>query len=112
MLQCVGIEVRRTGICKSVFPAAAATRRLPTLLAVLFLVGVHSALPSAAKLGILPQILQDEDLSRANGVMEFATYGSITAGAVLGALLFAVLQFPPGRLWRQRAEVRGDLASR
>ncbi len=69
--------------------AAAATNHLSALLAVLFFLGVHSALLSPAKLGILPEILRDEDLSRANGLMELSTYSSIIAGTVLGGLLFA-----------------------
>lgn len=69
--------------------AAAAANHLSALLAVLFLLGVHSALLSPAKLGILPEILRDEDLSRANGLMELTTYSSIIVGTVLGGLLFA-----------------------
>lgn len=69
--------------------AATASRHLPALMVVLFLLGVHSALLSPAKLGILPEILRDEDLSRANGLMEFGTYAGIIGGTVVGGLLFA-----------------------
>src|SRR4030095_12850903 len=37
---------------------------------VLFLMGLHSTFFSPAKYGILPEILPDRDLSRANGILE------------------------------------------
>ncbi len=53
---------------------------IPAMLAVLFLEGTHSAFLGPAKEGILPQIFPDEDLSRANGLMQLTIYSMIVAG--------------------------------
>lgn len=50
------------------------------LLAVLFLMGLQSALFSPSKYGILPEILRDEDLSEGNGALQMWTYVAILLG--------------------------------
>jgi acyl-[acyl-carrier-protein]-phospholipid O-acyltransferase/long-chain-fatty-acid--[acyl-carrier-protein] ligase len=56
-------------------------------LAVLGLMGAHSALFSPAKYGILPEILPHQDLSRGNGRLEMWTFLAIIAGTAAGGVL-------------------------
>src|SRR5579862_3612853 len=58
------------------------------MLAALFLLGVHAAFLDPAKEGILPQIFTDEDLSRANGLMQLTVYSMIVMGPVAAGFLF------------------------
>lgn len=50
------------------------------MLTVLFLMGFQSALFSPSKYGILPEILNDEDLSEGNGIIQMWTYVAILLG--------------------------------
>src|SRR6185369_7528757 len=56
--------------------------------AVLFLIAVQATFFSPAKYGILPEILPDRDLSRANGILEMSTFVAIVLGTAIGGLLF------------------------
>jgi acyl-[acyl-carrier-protein]-phospholipid O-acyltransferase/long-chain-fatty-acid--[acyl-carrier-protein] ligase len=56
-------------------------------LVVLGLMGVHSALFSPAKYGILPEILPHQQLSWGNGLLEMWTFLAIIAGTAAGGLL-------------------------
>lgn len=47
----------------------------------LFCMGMQSAFYSPAKYGILPEMLSEEDLSRANGLIEMSTFSAIILGA-------------------------------
>ena len=53
---------------------------LPFLLAVLCLMGVHSAFFGPSKYGILPEMLRNQDLPAANGMMLMATFLAIIFG--------------------------------
>lgn len=57
------------------------------MLVVLFLLGVHACFLDPAKEGILPQIFPDEDLSRANGLMQLTVYTMIVSGPIAAGLL-------------------------
>ncbi len=57
------------------------------LIMVLLFLGIHSTLFSPAKYGILPELLDDEELSRGNGYLEFWTFLAIIAGIVCGGVL-------------------------
>jgi acyl-[acyl-carrier-protein]-phospholipid O-acyltransferase/long-chain-fatty-acid--[acyl-carrier-protein] ligase len=70
--------------------------RLEITYAVLFLIAVQATFFSPAKYGILPEILPDRDLSRANGVLEMSTFVAIVAGTAIGSFLFDTLK---DRLW-------------
>jgi acyl-[acyl-carrier-protein]-phospholipid O-acyltransferase/long-chain-fatty-acid--[acyl-carrier-protein] ligase len=59
------------------------------LWAVLFMTGVHSAFFAPAKYGIVPELVEREQLSRANGLLEALTYLAIVFGTALG----------PGLVW-------------
>jgi acyl-[acyl-carrier-protein]-phospholipid O-acyltransferase / long-chain-fatty-acid--[acyl-carrier-protein] ligase len=55
---------------------------------VLFLVGVQTALFIPAKYGILPELLPQEDLSEANGLLETISNLLLLTGLVCGGLLY------------------------
>ncbi len=69
---------------------AFAWSRFDWMLAVLFLLGVQAAFFSPAKYGIVPEILSDRELSRANGLLEMSTFSAIILGTSLGSFLLAV----------------------
>jgi len=56
--------------------------RLPLQLAAICLMGIHSSFFAASKYGSLPEIVPDEKLSWANGVIEMLTF----LGTILGTL--------------------------
>jgi len=68
--------------------------RLELVYAVLFLIALQATFFSPAKYGILPEILPDRDLSRANGVLEMSTFVAIVTGTAVGSFMFDV--------WRDR----------
>jgi acyl-[acyl-carrier-protein]-phospholipid O-acyltransferase / long-chain-fatty-acid--[acyl-carrier-protein] ligase len=63
--------------------------RIEALLAVLFLMALHSTFFSPAKYGIVPEMLPDKELSRANGLLEMTTFLAIILGTSLGSVMFA-----------------------
>src|SRR6266567_2113963 len=65
------------------------TGHLGWMLVVLFLMGLHSTVFSPAKYGIVPEILPDRDLSRANALLEMSTFVAIVLGTAIGAFLFS-----------------------
>jgi len=64
--------------------------------AVLFLIALQATFFSPAKYGILPEMLPDRDLSRANGVLEMSTFVAIVLGTAVGGYLFEALR---AHLW-------------
>jgi len=60
------------------------------LCAVLFLFMVQSALFSPAKLGILPEMLKEEELSKGNGFMQSWTFVGIILGTAAGGILYKI----------------------
>lgn len=65
------------------------------ILTVLFLMAVQSTFFSPAKYGIVPEALPDEDLSRANGLLEMSTFVAIVLGTVFGGELYESWQGDP-----------------
>lgn len=63
--------------------------RFDWLLGVLFLLALQATFFSPAKYGIVPEVLPDRELSRANGLLEMSTFAAIILGTSLGAFLFA-----------------------
>jgi len=57
------------------------------LLTVLFLMGTQSTLFSPAKYGYISENMSPTDLSKANGLMQLATFVAIVAGGWLGGVL-------------------------
>ncbi|MDD4003881.1 MAG: acyl-[ACP]--phospholipid O-acyltransferase [Elusimicrobiaceae bacterium] len=70
---------------------------VPALLALMFLMGVHSALLSPVKLAILPELLESNDLSNGNGLMSMTGFGGIILGAAAAGLL---LEFTHGKFYQ------------
>lgn len=64
---------------------------LPLVLAALFWSGVQSAFYSPGKYGILPESIANEDLSRANGILQGVTNVAILIGTAFGG--FALTLF-------------------
>src|SRR4051812_3114034 len=62
--------------------------RLELTYAVLFLIALQATFFSPAKYGILPEVLPDSELSRANGILEMSTFAAIVAGTALGSVMF------------------------
>ena len=56
------------------------------MLVVLFLMALHSTVFSPAKYGIVPEMLPDADLSRANALLEMSTFVAIVLGTSIGSL--------------------------
>ena len=69
---------------------------IAVMLLVLFMAGIHSSFLAPAKEGILPQMLPDADLSRANGLMQLTVYTMIIVGPVVTGILRPSF---PGRGW-------------
>jgi acyl-[acyl-carrier-protein]-phospholipid O-acyltransferase / long-chain-fatty-acid--[acyl-carrier-protein] ligase len=59
------------------------------LLAVLFLLAMQANFFSPAKYGILPEMLGEAQLTRANGLLELSTFAAIVLGTSVGSFLFA-----------------------
>src|SRR5204863_178391 len=60
---------------------------LPMQLGAVFLMGVHSAIFSPSKYGLLPELLAPKRLSWGNGVLELGTFLAIILGTMSGGLL-------------------------
>ena len=59
----------------------------PALIGILFLLSAQSMFFSPAKYGILPEIFDETEISRANGLLELATFVSIILGTAFGGVL-------------------------
>ena len=59
------------------------------LLALLFLMGLQSALFGPVKFAILPSVLREDELVGGNGLVEMGTYVAILGGTMLGGVLIA-----------------------
>jgi acyl-[acyl-carrier-protein]-phospholipid O-acyltransferase/long-chain-fatty-acid--[acyl-carrier-protein] ligase len=70
------------------------TGSLSFLYGVLFLMGTHSAFFGPGKYGVLPELLRESDLPRANGFILMSTFLAIIFGTGLAGFLMA-----DGRLW-------------
>ena len=68
------------------------------MIGVVFLMGLHAAIFSPAKYGIVPEILGDRDLSRGNALLEMSTFVSIVLGIAGGGALFALWRGTPWRM--------------
>ena len=66
------------------------TVNVPTLLACVFLMGLHSTLFGPVKFAYLPQHLNERELTGGNGMVEMGTFVAILLGQVAGGLLVAI----------------------
>jgi len=72
--------------------------RIELMLVVLGLMAVHSTIFSPAKYGIVPEMLPDKDLSRANGLLEMSTFVAIVMGTSIGTFMFAAWKGEPWKM--------------
>ena len=63
------------------------TQNLYLLLAMLFMMGLHSTVFGPLKYGILPQVLKPNELTGGNGLVEMATFLAILTGTIAGTTL-------------------------
>src|SRR4051794_30365013 len=77
--------------------AAMVADHIEGMLLVVFLLGLHAAVFSPAKYGIVPEMIPDEDLSRGNALLEMSTFVAIVLGTASGGLLLGDWQ---GDAWR------------
>lgn len=59
------------------------------ILALLFMMGVHSTLFGPVKFAILPSVLKEEELVGGNGLVEMGTYAAILLGMLAGSEIAA-----------------------
>jgi acyl-[acyl-carrier-protein]-phospholipid O-acyltransferase / long-chain-fatty-acid--[acyl-carrier-protein] ligase len=76
--------------------AALASNNIHAMLAVVFLMGLHSTFYGPARAGLTPELVGLESLAGANGLLDMGSYFSIVLGTLGGTLLFAQLG---DRLW-------------
>jgi acyl-[acyl-carrier-protein]-phospholipid O-acyltransferase/long-chain-fatty-acid--[acyl-carrier-protein] ligase len=62
------------------------------MLTVLFFMGLHSAFFSPSKYAILPEILEEDDLSNGNGQLQMWTYSAIILGQAAGGYLLQIFK--------------------
>lgn len=72
--------------------------RIELMLVVLFLMALHSTIFSPAKYGIVPEMLPDKDLSRANALLEMSTFVAIVLGTSIGSFLFTQWKDEPWKM--------------
>src|ERR1700682_2546947 len=72
--------------------------RIELMLVVLFLMALHSTIFSPAKYGIIPEMVPDKDLSRANALLEMSTFVAIVVGTALGGFMFAYWKLAPWKM--------------
>ena len=60
------------------------------LIALLFLMGMQSSFFGPVKYGVLPQLLNDDELLGGNGLVEMGTFLAILLGTALGGILIGV----------------------
>src|SRR2546425_176648 len=78
--------------------AAFFSTRIEWMLVVLFLMALHSTVFSPAKYGIVPEMLPDRDLSRANALLEMSTFVAIVLGTSIGTFLFTAWKEEPWKM--------------
>jgi acyl-[acyl-carrier-protein]-phospholipid O-acyltransferase/long-chain-fatty-acid--[acyl-carrier-protein] ligase len=75
--------------------AGLATNHLYLTVSCVFLMGVHSAIFSPSKYGLLPELLPEKKLSWGNGVLELGTFLAIVGGTVAGGWLCKTFSTQP-----------------
>ena len=93
--------------------AALLAGRMDLLLVALFLLAAQANFFSPAKYGILPEMLSEAQITRANGLLELTTFIAIVIGSSFGTFLYARWQHAPLRmgLTMMAIAVAGSLAS-
>lgn len=97
------ISKRRVLIAVKVFEVAVMlagiasffTTRIEYMLGILFLMALHSTIFSPAKYGIVPEMLPQGELSRANALLEMSTFVAIVLGTAIAGVLFDLWKLTP-----------------
>ena len=92
----IGVKAFEIGITLAGL-AALVSGRMEWMLAVMFLLGLHSTVFSPAKYGIVPEIWPDEELSHANGLLEMSTFVAMVLGMSLAGVMYGR---SAGAAWR------------
>ncbi|MBI4801311.1 MAG: MFS transporter [Elusimicrobia bacterium] len=66
-------------------------KNIPFMLGALFFMGIHSALFGPVKLAIIPELLQDRELSHGNGLMSMMSFFGIILGTAAAGVLISVV---------------------
>ncbi len=77
---------------------ALVSHRIEPILLVLFLLAVQANFFSPAKYGILPEMVSEAQLSRANGLLELSTFVAIVIGTSFGTFLYEHWKDQPVRM--------------
>lgn len=77
--------------------AALVTDHIEGMMIVVFMLGLHAAIFSPAKYGIVPEMLPETDLSRGNALLEMSTFVAIVLGTASGGVLLGDWR---GDAWR------------
>lgn len=72
-------------------------QNIPLLMAMVFMMGLHSTLFGPLKYGLLPQVLNERELVGGNGLIEMATFLAILLGTITGSALIKIEN--TGALW-------------
>jgi MFS family permease len=93
----VTMKIAEIGVMTAGFLAFhAAGWRMEFLLAVVFLMGTHSAFFGPPKYGILPELFRERDLPQVNGMIQMTTFLSIILGMALAGF---IKEWFNDRLW-------------
>ncbi|MEE9603742.1 MAG: MFS transporter, partial [Thermoguttaceae bacterium] len=79
--------------------AAVLGGNLYVMFAVVALMGSQSALFGPSKLGSIPEIVSEDRISAANGLIGMTTVLAIVVGTIAGNCLYSVTRPPDGHLW-------------
>ncbi len=74
------------------------TGSIEWMLAVLFFTATQAAFFSPAKYGIVPELVEEKHLARANGLLEMSTFVAIILGTVAGSYLVSIWKNQPARI--------------
>jgi acyl-[acyl-carrier-protein]-phospholipid O-acyltransferase/long-chain-fatty-acid--[acyl-carrier-protein] ligase len=78
--------------------AALVAGRIEWMLGVLFLLALQANFFSPAKYGILPETMGEEQISRANGLLELTTFVAIVVGTSFGTFLYSRCSAEPWQM--------------
>jgi acyl-[acyl-carrier-protein]-phospholipid O-acyltransferase/long-chain-fatty-acid--[acyl-carrier-protein] ligase len=93
----VGVKILELAITSAGY-FAITSGGVEAMLVMPFLMGLYSAFFSPPKYGVLPELLPEKDLSRANSVLEMTTFLAIILGTALGGVLYVRWKGEPGLL--------------
>src|SRR4029077_12236286 len=71
-------------------------KSIPFMMGALFLLSMQATFFSPAKYGVLPELMGEEDISKANGFLNMGTFFAILLGTITGSFLSNDLPFACG----------------